>query len=153
MLGPDPLHAGVANTHCLGHRAKAPVACVRRLLPHGLRQHQRSHLGAQGAFAGSTVPIPQQPVNSFLEEALLPAPDRRLALAHLAHDCHRPNPISRQKHDPRTPDMLLRRIPVRNQPLQSPPVARAQPNTCVRSHQCRIAGISSLGNLLNGAEH
>jgi hypothetical protein len=153
MIGPDPLHAGVTDAHRLGHGADAPMGGVRRCLPYGLRQHQRFHGGSQGRLAGPPVPIPQQTVDPFFNIAFLPAPDPRLALAHSAHDRHRSNPIPPKKHDPRTPDMLLRRIPAQNQTLQSLPIPRRDPSAKGRSHAWSFACKITRGNLLKGAEH
>ena len=153
MFGPNPLHAAVADAHRLGHRAKAPMGRLRRLVAQRLRQHQRYHLAAQGRLAGTPRPVPQQAIDARREVTLLPSPHRRLALADPAHDFHGPQTFPGQKHDPRAPDMLLRRIPVRNQPLEPASVARRYPNTGVCPHARRIAYQNQLGNPLNGAEH
>ena len=44
--------------------------------------------------------VAQQPVDAGLHEALLPAPDRGLALAGLPHDLRRAEAIGGQQHDP-----------------------------------------------------
>ena len=92
-------------------------------------------------------------IDARREVTLLPSPHRRLALADPAHDFHGPQTFPGQKHDPRAPDMLLRRIPVRNQPLEPASVARRYPNTGVCPHAPRIAYQNQIGNLLNATEH
>ena len=51
--------------------------------------------------------VAQQAIHSGLHEPLLPAPDRGLGHARLAHHLGRAVAIGRQQHDPGTPDMLL----------------------------------------------
>ena len=153
MLGPYPLHTGVRDANRPGHGADTPMGPVERRLPHRLRQHLRFHRRAQGRPARTPVPIPQQAIDAFFKKARLPAPHRRLTLAHSAHDRHGPQTIPGQKHNPRAPDMLLRRIPVRNKPLQTDPVTRTNPNQNVCFHPSRIAYFNPSGNHLNVTEH
>ena len=55
----------------------------------------------------------QQALDTFLHEALLPAPHRRLGNARLAHDRVRAVPVGAEENDARPPDVLLKRVPIR----------------------------------------
>ena len=50
--------------------------------------------------------------------ALLPAPDRRLGAAHLAHDRKRAHTVAGHQHDPRPFDMLLSAVAIRHDRLE-----------------------------------
>jgi len=117
---PNPPHTGLAEADGLGHRPGAPLGCRWGLLVQGFVHHLRNHFGCQRRPAPGTAGVAVEPDDPLRHVALLPAPHRRLALAHLPSDRHRPNMGRRQQYDARSPDQFLQRITVR-QPI--PPAA------------------------------
>src|SRR6202040_4185704 len=78
---------------------------------------------------------PLQPGKPARHIAFLPAAHCALALAHRPNDRHLADPISRQQHNPRSPDQLLRRItgPPPNPPVSPDPQETAR---CMPASSC-----------------
>src|SRR5271166_122504 len=88
---PNPPHTGLAEADGLGHRPGAPLGCRRGLLVQGFVDHLRNHFGCQRRLPPGTAGVALEPGDPLRHVALLPAPHRRLALAHLPSNRHRPN--------------------------------------------------------------
>jgi len=126
MGSPDALDRTDADTDLSGHRRGGPVGDFpRRIGGDGQRHHPLGHLVSQGRNARRAGLVPQQAVHALLHEPLLPSPDRRLALVRPAHDFDGPQAVGSQKHDPRSPDVLLRAVAVRDHRLQAEAVRGA----------------------------
>src|SRR6516164_1247041 len=136
---PNPPHTRLAEADGLGHRPGAPLGCRWGLLVQGFVHHLRNHFGCQRRLAPGTAGVALEPGDPLRHVALLPAPHRRLALAHLASDRHRPNRGRRQQYDARSPDQFLRRITVRQPILQLRPILRRQPDAYLCVHTPIIA--------------
>ena len=94
MAAPDALHRGDADPGRLGHRRGRPVGRLAGgVAGRSARPPARSPSRRQGRLARRPRLVAQQPVDARLHEALLPAPDHRLALAGLPHDRHRAQPV------------------------------------------------------------
>ena len=122
---PDLLHRRDRQSGDLRHGLPGPM---RRLMRRR-RKREAHHLvdpwPLDGRLSGWPRLVPQQPVHALGHEPLLPAPDAGLRLVRAAHDLHRPEAVRRQKDNPGAPDMLLRRIPVRDDARKpSPPGIR-----------------------------
>ena len=78
--------------------------------------------------------VAQDPVHAFLDEALLPALDGGLALAGLAHDCIRAEPVSRGEHDRCAPNVFLRAVAVRHDDFEPGAVHRGYVDDDPRAH-------------------
>src|SRR4029079_7625142 len=63
--------------------------------------------------------VAEQPGHARLHEPLLPAPDASLRLARRRHDRVRARTVAGEKHDPRAPDVLLRRVAIGDDGLQT----------------------------------
>ena len=70
--------------------------------------------------------VAQEAVDPFFGEALLPAPDAGLRLAGPAHDLDRAEAVGREQHDLGPPDMLLRRVAVADDCLQTAAIGGAE---------------------------
>src|SRR5215470_17783577 len=65
------------------------------------------------------------PLDPFMHEALLPAPDHGFTLADSAGDGAGARAIGGQNNDPRAPDVLLRAVAIANDRVQSNPILRS----------------------------
>ena len=83
--------------------------------PERQRDDALGRLGAQGLDARGTRLVAEQSVESLLDEAFLPAPNTGLGLASSPPNLIRADAIGGQQHDPRPPNVLLRRVAVLNQ--------------------------------------
>ena len=77
--------------------------------------YARRHLRPQRRDARRPRLVPKESVDALLREAVLPAPDHRLGHACLTHDRVRPESIGTQQRDAGAPDVLLRRVSIRNE--------------------------------------
>jgi len=136
---PNPLHARVADAERLGQRAGTPVRRGGWLLMQGHFDRSFDHRCREWRFPSTTRSVPLQPGKPARHIAFLPAAHCALALAHRPNDRHLADPVSRQQHNPRSPDQLLRRITVRHPTLQCRPILRRQPDACLRLHARRLA--------------
>ena len=153
VRAPDALHAGVRDARRFRHAARLHLRRIRRLLMQGhmhdpldrLRRERLASRRARGVF--------QEPVHALRHIAATPAPHREQALAHRRGDRLRRQPIACQKHDPRSPNQLLRRVPVPDQPLQSLTIGIADQNPFDLPHRRRLAGLSRFVNPSSAPEH
>jgi len=82
----------------------------------GEAHHLRNRVRLNRGLARGASLVSEQAIEPFGHEPLLPTPDTGLRLIRLAHD-------RRQRHDPRPPHMLLRRVLVRNDGFKPTPCA------------------------------
>jgi hypothetical protein len=75
--------------------------------------HTLGHFTRQRRNARGTRLVAQQTFDAFLHEPLQPAPHDGLGLGRPAHDLVRAETLRRQQHDPRSPNVLLRAVPIR----------------------------------------
>ena len=73
--------------------------------------------GGSGATA-TGASLAQHPLDTFVHEARLPAPQTGLALAGAPHDLVGAEALGSQQHDPRSLHVLLRAVPGRHDPLK-----------------------------------
>lgn len=109
---PDALDIREAHACRLRHGPPGPLGRLTRWRGQRQGDDPLAHFGSERRDARGTCFVAQEPVFAFLSEALLPAPDGGLALAGLAHDRVRAEPVSRGEHDPSAPDMFLRAVAV-----------------------------------------
>ena len=83
-------------------------------------------------------------------EPLLPAPDGGLALRRPPHDLAGAVPIGGQKHDPRSPDVLLQAVPIRHHRFQTDPVGGRNLDDNPLAHAPELARAQAKGNALTG---
>ncbi len=136
---PDALHAAVADPGGFRQRPASPVRPLARWLGQGQFDHPLDHRWRQRRLAGWPRGLVQQAVDALGQNARLPAPDRRLALAGLPLDRHRADPIGAQQHDPSPPHMLLRAVARSDYGFQPFPVARTKPDLNAFPHPARLA--------------
>lgn len=119
MRLPDVLDRRDREPHRPGHGLPRPV----RRLVRRRRERQPHDLGdpvvRNRRLAGRAGLVAQEPVHARLHEPLLPAPDASLRLARRRHDRVRAQAVGGKKHDPRAPDMLLRRVAIGDDGLQT----------------------------------
>src|SRR3954470_5930228 len=77
----------------------------------------------------------------------------RLGLAGPAHDLARPQAVRRGQDDPRSPDVLLRAVPVRHHRLQTGTVGGAHLDTDPFAHPCNVGTRVADGNLPSDQIH
>jgi len=131
---PDFLHRRDRETDGLGHGARRPV---RGFVVRRLQRHRHDGGGAvvgHRRHAGRSRLVAQKACDALLHEPRLPAPDRGLRRAGRGHDAVRPDPVGAQQHDPGAPDMLLRRVAIRDQRLKPLPVRLAEGDGYVLAH-------------------
>src|ERR1700722_4034808 len=128
MSTPDPLHRTNADPSGLLHRRARPMAGSRRRPCQGQRHNAFGLLWAQRRNARGPRLVAPKPRHAFLAEPFLPAPDHRLGLAGGPHDLGSAMIIRRQKHNLRSPDVLLRAVAVGYHRLKLPAVGGIQPN-------------------------
>jgi hypothetical protein len=75
--------------------------------------------GRQRPLSGLARLIARQPGDPFCHEPSLPAPHNRLRFARAAHDLGGAAAVSRGEDDVGAPDVLLRRVAVRDDRLKS----------------------------------
>jgi hypothetical protein len=121
---PDPLHRGDADADRLGHGGCPMRRLARRIAVRGERDNPLGDLRAERRNARRPRLVAQQPVHARLHEPFLPAPDGGLALRRPPYDFVGAVPLGGQKHDPRSPDVLLRAVPIRHHRFQTDPVGR-----------------------------
>ena len=115
---PDPLHRAQRDAGRRGHRPAGPVGRLAGRLAQGQLDHPLDHRLGQRRLARRPALVAQQPVHPLGHEPLLPAPDRRLGAADLAHDRQRAHAVGAQQHDPRPLDMLLPAVAIRHDRLE-----------------------------------
>jgi hypothetical protein len=87
----------------------------------GLREsHDASgNVHSERGDARGTRPIVQKTIDALLHEAFLPAPDAGLGLAGSSPDLVGAASVRGQQHDPGPPDLLVWRIAVPHERLQT----------------------------------
>jgi hypothetical protein len=122
-------------------------------LGHRDLEHPVDHIRPKRGLAWRAGLLPAQAVNAGLDIACPPAPNGRLADVQTALDLVGANAVAGQQHDPRTPDMLLRRVAIGDQCLQPVPIAGRQLDLHFLAHAGKIASNVPHGNPLFRAEH
>ena len=153
MRLPDRLNARRRDAHRLGHRPQAPVGGVRRHLRHRLLKHPVDHCRPKRRLARRARLVAAQAVHAGLDIARPPTPDGWLAHAQAALNLVGADAVAGQRHDPRTPNMFLRRVAVSNQRLQPIPIPGPQLDPHLLAHAGRFASNTPVGNHLFRAEH
>jgi hypothetical protein len=103
---PNPLHGPQRNAHGLGHGTTGPMGRGARWLGACQLQNSGDDLGRERRAAGLARLVPQQAVDAFFAEALLPAPNRRPTDAGPARDFQNRKPLGRMQHDLGALDVL-----------------------------------------------
>src|SRR5215211_5173886 len=111
---PDALHIGEADACCLDHGTPCPVRDLAERLGKREGDDPLSHLGPERGDARRARLVAKKAVDALCREALLPAPDRGLALARPSHDGRCAETVCCRQHDRGPPDMLLRAVTVRD---------------------------------------
>ena len=134
METPGTLDRTDGNADGRGHGAGGPV---RRLMGRfGVRQshHPIDNRLVERHDARWPRLVLDQAVDPRSHETFLPAPDAGLRLAGLAPNGIGPETRGREKHDPRTPDVFLRAVPIQHDRIQSLAVRIGQRNRHPRAH-------------------
>jgi hypothetical protein len=104
------------------------MAGSRRRPCQGKGHNAFGHLWAQRRDARRPRLVAPKPCHAFLAKPFLPAPDHRLGLAGGPHDFGGAMIIGRQKHNLRSPDVLLQAVAVGHHRLKLAAVGGAQSN-------------------------
>ena len=112
MGTPDAPDRAFTDTGFGGHHRRGPVGRLDGRVVQRQRHHPLGHLGTQGRNPRRARLVTQKPVDAFLHEPLLPAPDAGLRLARPAHDLRRADAVRAQQNNGRPPHMLLGGIAV-----------------------------------------
>ena len=116
---PDPVNRTGANARVAGHKRSRPVGRFTRRCLMRPRHNQGDGLQGQSWDARRTGFIMQQAFRPFPHEPLLPAPHACLGRARPPHDLAGANPVGAQQHDLGPPDVLLRRVAILRDPLET----------------------------------
>ncbi len=100
------------------HRPPGPMGRLAGRIAKRQRDHLIDHRRWQGRQSGLAGPVAHQAGHAFAHESLLPAPDAGLGHLGPAHDLRRAAARRARQDDPRPPDVLLRAVPIRHDPLQ-----------------------------------
>ena len=123
---PDALDGTRADIDDLGHHGRGPVG---RLGGRGGLSEHHDTLGdgrSQRLDARGPRLVAQQTVITFLHEALLPAPDTGLRFAGPTHDFIGADSIRAQQDDLGPPDMLVWRIAIPREHLQTAAISKLE---------------------------
>ncbi len=134
MGAPDALDGTDRDADGGGHGAGGPVRrFVRRV---GVRQGDDSidDRLVERCNARRARLIAHQTIDAVDHVPFLPSPDTGLGLAGLAHDRIGPETGGGQKHDPRTPDVLLGAVPIEDDRIQSLTIRIGQHDRDTRAH-------------------
>ena len=104
-------------------------------------------------LAGLAGLVAQQPVDTRLHEASLPAPDAGLRHARPAHDLRRAAPCGRGQDDPCPPHMLLGAVPIGHNGFQPLSVRGAYLKADPLAHVRNVALGQHKGNHLFRSDH
>src|SRR5262249_42115240 len=152
----------MADPDSLGHLARAPMRSVGRLFRRGLLDNGELGLGRQRGDARRPTLVAQQARHTFIDIALLPAPDARLRLAGTPHDVVGAQPIRGAQHDLSTPAQLAWAVAIGSDRLQFTPILGAEVKTDVGASHVdppTVPSISAMtdlrpgGNPLSAPEH
>jgi hypothetical protein len=153
MRSPDPLDATQGGAGGCRHAAAAPVGRIGRLRVQSQVRHALDQLGRQRFYPRRTGRVLQESLDPFGRIALAPPTHRQQALGYRRRDRLCRHPFACRKHDLRSPNNFLRRIPVSDQPLQSLTIGGADPNLFDFPHQHRFAGLNRFVNHPSASEH
>ena len=110
------------------------MRCLTRRIRLGSGNDTRRNIGFQRRNTRRPRLVAQQARDTIGHEALLPAPDRRLADTRIAHDLGRAAAVCRQQHDLRSPDVLLRSVSVGHDRVQVDTIRGTHLNFDARAH-------------------
>ena len=119
MRLPDRLHSRDREADGFGHGSCRPM---RRLMWWRIEcpaYHVIDALALHGRGARWTGLVPQQAIDPFSHEALLPSPDAGFGLAGRRHDRVGADAIAAQQYNPGAPDMFLSRIAIADNHVQT----------------------------------
>ena len=134
MGAPDALDGTHRDADGCGHGAGGPVRrFVRRV---GVRQGDDpiDDRLVERCDAGRARLIAHQTIDAVGHVPVLPSPDTGLGLAGLAHDRICSETGGGQKHDPRTPDVLLGAVPIQDDRIQTLMIRIGQHDRDTRAH-------------------
>ena len=126
MAAPNTLNRTDGDPARFGHRRARPTGRLGRRPCKGQGNYAISNLRRQRRNPRGPSFVAPQPGDAFGAHPLLPMSNDGFRVARPAFDLSRPLPLNRQKDDLRSPDMLLRAVPVRHHRLQGGPVLPAQ---------------------------
>ena len=153
VRSPDPLDAAQGDAGRRRHAATAPLGRVRRFLVQRHVHHSLDRLGRQRLDARGPGRILQKPLDPLGHMASAPTSNRQQALAYRSRNRFRRQPIVCQKHDLRSPNHLLGRVPVPDQSLQSLAISAADRNSFDFPHLPRFVNLSSFVNRRSASGH
>src|SRR5262245_10182131 len=142
---PDALHRGHADAGRLGHGGSGPVVRLVRRLDGGQGHDPVDDLLAERRHPRGTGLVAQQPIDPFLGEAFLPAPDAGLGLTRPAHDLDGAEAARRKQYDLGPPGMLLRGVAVADDRLQAAAINGAEGDGDTGAHAAKSHGPSPSG--------
>ena len=150
---PDPLHRAQADTARRRHRAAGPMGRLAGRIAERQRDHPVDHRRRQGRQPGLAGLVAHQAGHAFAHEPLLPAPDAGLGHLGSAHDLRRAAARRRRQDDPRPPDVLLRAVPIRHDPLQPVTVRSAHLDADPFAHAAACHASQPQGNPMIASDH
>ncbi len=124
MLAPEALNGADGDARGLRHQSAGPARRLsrRRIARQG--RHPRNDLRRQRLDARGPRRVARRPVEPFVGEPFLPAPEASRRFARLAHDFVRAYAVGRQKHDLAPPNGLLRRVAILDRGQRPAPIFR-----------------------------
>jgi hypothetical protein len=135
VSAPDALHRADADAlHHLRYGGRCPVRRLCRWTSLRGGHETGCNLGFERRDTRRPRLVTQHARDTICHEALLPAPDSRLADNGIAHDLRGAATVCRQQHDPRTPDVLLRSVSVRNDRVQLATIRGTHLNVDASAH-------------------
>ncbi len=134
MFAPDALNRADGDARGLRHQSAGPMRCLPRRRIERQGHDPRNDLVRQQLDARRPRLVARQPLEPFVGEPFLPAPDTSFRLARPAHDLVRAHAVGRQKHDLAPPNVLLRRVAILDQSQKPEPIFRRNGKRYSRAH-------------------
>ena len=148
MLAPNALNGADGDARGFRHQSAGPVRPLPRRRIERQCDNPRHDLVRQRLDARGPRLVARQPLEPFVGEPFLPAPDASFRRARPAHDFVRANAIGRQKHDLAPPDVLLRGVAIPDQSQKPEPIFRRNGKrySCAHAPDSHIASPPGIRN-------
>ena len=153
VRGPDPLHRAQGDAGRRRHRAAGPMRGLAGRVAQGELDHPVDQRRLPAAAGRACASCRAAGLDARLHEPPLPAPDAGLGHARPAHDLGRAAAFGRRQDDPCPPDMLLRAVAIRRDPLQPDTVRGTHLEADPVAHAAACHDRDQKGNPKTASDH
>jgi hypothetical protein len=154
---PDAAHRAGTDAGGLRHHVGGPMRGLAGWVLQRQRHHAFGHFGTERENARGPRLVTQQPFETLLGKALLPAPHAGLGFACSPHDVDGADAVGAQQDDFGAPDMLLPRVAILDERHQSLAIGRrnGEGDSCAHSSDSHAHSARGIPNrtLMSGGIH